>query len=85
MPIVNGNNKIVIPTEVVERMNGHPGDEIVFIEELDPGDNTLKLSRTYRLQVMLKSVWDQECEKIKRGEDSFIAAKILDEEESFND
>jgi hypothetical protein len=34
---------------------------------------------------MLKSVWDQECEKIKRGEDSFIAAKILDEEESFND
>ena len=85
MPRINGNNKIVVPPEIVERMNGHPGDEVVFIEELDPGDNTLKTSRTYRLNIMLKSVWDEECKKIAQGKDSFIAAKILDEEEPLND
>jgi bifunctional DNA-binding transcriptional regulator/antitoxin component of YhaV-PrlF toxin-antitoxin module len=88
MPKINGNNKIVVPPEIVERMNGHPGDEVIFIEEIDPfypGDNTLKTSRTYRLNIMLKSVWDEECKKIAQGKDSFIAAKILDEEELLND
>lgn len=63
MPKINGNGKINVPAEIVTRMNGKPGDELVFIEELDPADNTLKLSRTYKLGIMLRSVWDEEMKK----------------------
>ena len=62
MPQINGNGKINVSNEIVVRMGGKPGDEIVFIEELEPieGDSIIKTLRTHKLVIMLKSVWDEE-------------------------
>ena len=68
---VNGNGKIVVPAEIVAKMGGKPGDEVVFVEYLTPKS----------LVVMLKSVYEmkdtKEDEPVK--EESTIFGAVEEE------
>jgi bifunctional DNA-binding transcriptional regulator/antitoxin component of YhaV-PrlF toxin-antitoxin module len=80
MPRVNGNGKINVPAEIVTRMNGKPGDEIFFIEELEPveGDSIIKSPRTHKLVIMLKTVWDEEMKKVGEENGDKVIKTITD-------